>query len=151
VSEQVPNPGQPEPEKESPDLLSELREVGQQIEAAFRAFVESDRARQMQTDVARSVREVASVMRDAAQKLQADPRIQQAEERGRQAIDRARESQAFHDLQEALVNGLSHLNVQLRKLVEKLEADRVASSNPPTEHIPVDQEPATGETTKLDQ
>lgn len=150
MSENTPNPGQPEPTKDNADLLNELREMGQTIETAFRTFVESDRAKQMQSDVARSVREVTSAMRDAAEKLQSDPRVAEAEERGRQAFDRARESQAFHDLQAALVGGLSHLNEQLRKLVEKLEADRAASSNPPTEHVPVEQPPATGETTKLD-
>jgi hypothetical protein len=35
MSEQTPAAGQPEPQKEPPDLATELREMGQQIEALF--------------------------------------------------------------------------------------------------------------------
>lgn len=37
MSDQTPNAGQPEPQKETPDLTAELREMGQQLEALFRA------------------------------------------------------------------------------------------------------------------
>lgn len=159
MSEQTPNTGQPEPQKETPDLTAELREMGHQLETLFRAFIESERTKQMQATVAKSVRDLAAAMREAAEKIQSDPRIQQVEDRGRQALERARESQVFHDVQETLVNGLEQINAQLRKLVEKLEADRAAAStqtgqgdesNPPVEHVPLEA-PATGETKKLEQ
>lgn len=158
MSEQTPATGQPEPQKETPDLATELREMGQQIEALFRAFIESERAKQMQVTVAKSVQNVAAVMRETVEKLQSDPRVQQVEDRGRQALERARESQVFHDVQEALVNGLEQINAQLHKLVEKLEAERAAGTqsaqggetNPPIEHVPLEA-PATGETKKLEE
>jgi uncharacterized phage infection (PIP) family protein YhgE len=159
MSEQTPAAGQPEPQKETPDLATELREMGQQIEALFRAFIESERAKQMQATVAKSVQNVAAVMRETVEKLQSDPRVQQVEDRGRQALERARESQVFHDVQETLVNGLEQINAQLHKLVEKLEAERAAAgtqsaqegeSNPPVEHVPLEA-PATGETKKLEE
>lgn len=158
MSEQTPNAGQPEPQKETPDLAAELREMGQQLEALFRAFIESERTKQMQTTVAKSVRDLAAAMRQTAEKIQTDPRFQQVEDRGRQALERARESQVFHDVQEALVTGLEQINTRLQKLVEKLEAERAASaqtgqqgeSNPPVEHVPLEA-PATGETKKLEE
>ncbi len=158
MSEQTPAAGQPEPQKETPDLATELREMGQQIEALFRAFIESERAKQMQATVAKSVQNVAAVMRETVEKLQSDPRVQQVEDRGRQALERARASQVFHDVHETLVNGLEQINAQLRKLVEKLEAERVAGTqsaregevNPPVEHVPLEA-PATGETKKLEE
>ncbi len=159
MSEQTPNAGQPEPQKETPDLTAELREMGQQLEALFRAFIESERTKQMQTMIAKSVRDLAAVVRQTAEKIQTDPRFQQVEDRGRQALERARESQVFHDVQETLVNGLEQINAQLHKLVEKLEAERAAASaqsaqegetNPPVEHVPLEA-PATGETKKLEE
>ncbi|ABU60066.1 hypothetical protein [Roseiflexus castenholzii] len=157
MSEQMPNTGQPEPQKETPDLTTELREMGQQLEALFRAFIESERAKQMQATVAKSVQDLAAAVRQTAEKIQSDPRFQQVEDRGRQALERARESQVFHDVQEALVNGLEQINAQLHKLVEKLETERAAAAqtgqgdeaNPPVEHVPLEA-PATGETKKLD-
>lgn len=158
MSEQTLNTGQPEPQKETPDLTAELREMGQQLEALFRAFIESERTKQMQATVAKSVQNVAAVVRQTAEKIQTDPRFQQVEDRSRQALERARESQVFHDVQEALVTGLEQINTQLHKLVEKLEAERAAGAqtgqgneaNPPVEHVPLEA-PATGETKKLEE
>lgn len=158
MSDQTPNAGQPEPQKETPDLATELREMGQQLETLFRAFIESERTKQMQATVAKSVRDLAAAMRQTAEKIQTDPRFQQVEDRGRQALERARESQVFHDVQEALVTGLEQINTRLQKLVEKLEAERAASAqtaqqgevNPPVEHVPLEA-PATGETKKLEE
>ncbi len=158
MSDQTPNAGQPEPQKETQDLATELREMGQQLETLFRAFIESERTKQMQATVAKSVRDLAAAMRQTAEKIQTDPRFQQVEDRGRQALERARESQVFHDVQEALVTGLEQINTRLQKLVEKLEAERAASAqtgqqgeaNPPVEHVPLEA-PATGETKKLEE
>lgn len=158
MSEQTPNAGQPEPQKETPDLTAELREMGQQLEALFRAFIESERTKQMQATVVQSVQNLAAVLRQTAEKIQSDPRFQQVEDRGRQALERARESQVFHDVQEALVTGLEQINTRLHKLVEKLEAERAAGAqtdqqgevNPPVEHVPLEA-PATGETKKLEE
>ncbi|MCS6840094.1 MAG: hypothetical protein NZ699_00680 [Roseiflexus sp.] len=158
MGEQTPNAGQPEPRKETPDLATELREMGQQLEALFRAFIESERTKQLQATVAKSVQNLAAVIRQAAEKIQSDPRFQQVEDRGRQALERARESQVFHDVQEALVTGLEQINARLHRLVEKLEAERAASAqtepqgeaNPPVERVPLEA-PATGETKKPEE
>jgi heparin binding hemagglutinin HbhA len=141
------------PDKDTSDLLKELREMGQQLESAFRTAVQSDRAKQLQQDIVGGVREVAGQLQSAVKTLQADPRVQQAEQRGRQAVEQARESKVVQDIQETVVTGLAQLNVQLRKLVERLEseANKPNTSGPATQNVPVEHEPpATGETTRLD-
>src|SRR5262245_26410428 len=132
------------------DLGSELREMAQQLEAAFRAALESERTKQLQRDLAGGMREVSTQIQSTLKSLQTNPRVQQAEERGRQVINQARESKIAHDLQETIVSGIAQLNVQLRKLVERLESDRASQTGgSETQEVPIDQEPATGETTQL--
>ena len=132
------------------DLAGELREMGQQLEAAFRAALESDRTKQLQRDLASGMREVSHQIQSALKSVQANPRVQQAEERGRQMLSQARESKVAHDLQETIVGGIAQLNDQLRKLVERLEDDRAGQGGPGAQQVPIEQEPATGETTRLE-
>jgi hypothetical protein len=131
--------------------MNELREMGQQLEAAFRAAIESDRAKQLQKDLAGGVRELTSQLKTAVKTVQTDPRVQQAEERGRQAVQQARESKVVQDIQETVISGLAQLNDQLRKVVERIQAEaNSASSSPTTQNVPVeDANAATGETTRL--
>jgi len=139
-------------DKDTSDLLKELREMGQQLETAFRTAVQSDRAKQLQQDIVGGVREVAGQLQSAVKTLQADPRVQQAEQRGRQAVEQARESKVVQDIQETVVSGLAQLNAQLRKVVERLESEANKPSGPSTQNVPVEHEPpATGETTRLDE
>ena len=151
MSEHTPSnqPGQG-PGKD--DLVGELREMGQQLEAAFRAAIESDRAKQLQRDLASGVHELSEQVKTAVKSLQSDPRVQQAEERGKQVVSQARQSKVAQDLQETIVSGIAQLNQQLRKLVERIESESGQSSGPSTQHVPVEHEPppATGETTRLD-
>jgi len=133
------------------DLTTELREMGQQLEAAFRAAIESDRARQLQRDLVGGVRELSGQIQTTLHSLQANPRVQQAEERGRQVLSQARQSKVVQDLQETIVSGIAQINDQLRKLVDRLETDRAGQpSSTPPEQVPIEHEPSTGETTRLD-
>ena len=134
------------------DLSAELREMGQQLEAALRAALESERAKQIQRDLAGGVRELSHQLQAAVRSLQTNPRVHEAEERGRQAISQARQSKVIQDVQETVVAGVAQLNDQLRKLVERLEAERTSQpGGSPSQQVPIDHEPpATGETTRLD-
>ena len=133
------------------DLSNELREMGQQLEAAFRAALESERTKQLQRDLAGGIRELSSQIQHALRSVQSSPRVQQAEERGRQVIAQARDSKVAQDLQETIVGGIAQLNDQLRKLVDRLETDTTAqTSNPNTQQVPIEHEPTIGETTRLD-
>jgi heparin binding hemagglutinin HbhA len=142
--------GSEPPRSGAADLAGELREMAQQLEAAFRAALESERTKQLQRDLAGGMRELSSQIQSALKSLQTNPRVQQAEERGRQVLNQARESKVAHDLQETIVGGIAQLNDQLRKLVERLENDgssQVGGSE--TQQAPIEQEPAIGETTRL--
>ena len=153
MSENTPNANQPGNDKDSGDLLNELREMGQQIETAFRVAIQSDRAKQLQKDLAGGVREITEQLKTAAKTVQNDTRFQQAEERGRKAVAQARESKVVQDIQETLVSGLAQLNEQLRKVVENLQSEgNTPSSGSTAQNVPVDDESAaTGETTRLDE
>ena len=145
-----PNNPQSGQDKDSADLLNELREMGQQLEAAFRAAVESDRAKQLQKDIAGGVRELTSQLKTAVKTVQTDPRFQQAEERGRQAVQQARESKVVQDIQETVITGLAQLNEQLRKVVDRIQTEANSSSAGSSQNVPVeDESAATGETTRL--
>jgi len=150
MSENTPNQ-QPGNNKDSGDLLDELREMGQQLETAFRAAIQSDRAKQLQKDLAGGVREITEQLKTAAKTVQSDTRFQQAEERGRQSVAQARESKVVQDIQETLVSGIAQLNEQLRKVVDRLQNEvNAPSSGPAAQDVPVDdQSAATGETTRL--
>ncbi|MEN9936365.1 MAG: hypothetical protein RLZZ387_2944 [Chloroflexota bacterium] len=148
------DPTRTTPDRDTPDLKEELREMGQQLERAFRAVVESERTKQLQRDVATGVREVTSQLRSAIDSMQQDPRVQQAETRGREAVSNIRETKLAHDLQDTFVTGLSSLNAQLRKLVERIEQETSAppAASTPSQQVPIDHDPpATGETRKLDE
>jgi heparin binding hemagglutinin HbhA len=132
------------------DLAGELREMAQQLEAAFRAAIESERTKQLQRDLAGGMRELSTQIQSTLKSLQTNPRVQQAEERGRQVLNQARESKVAHDLQETIVGGIAQLNDQLRKLVERLENDTANQvGGPSTQQVPIENEPSTGETTRL--
>ena len=151
-----PNPNtnpQSGQDKDSSDLMKELREMGQQLETAFRTAVQSDRAKQLQQDIVGGVRELATQVQSAVKTLQDDPRVQQAEQRGRQAVEQARDSKVVQDIQETFVSGLAQLNAQLRKVVDRLENEVNKPASTPTQNVPVEREPpaATGETTRLDE
>lgn len=139
-----------EPEKDVVvELQHELREMAKQLEAAFRATLESERTKRVQADLAAGVRELTTQVGKAVETLQKDPRLQEAEERGRQAINQARDSKVVQEMQDLLITGISQINVQLRKVVERLETDTKPATE--TQQVPINHEPTTGETTKLDQ
>jgi hypothetical protein len=148
---QTPNTN-PQPDRDSTDLMKELREMGQQLEAAFRAAIESERAKQLQKDIAGGVRELTGQIQSAVKSVQTDPRVQKAEERGKQALEQARESKVVNDIQETIISGLAHLNAQLRKVVERIDAEANKPGGAAAHDVPVEHEPpaATGETTRLD-
>ncbi len=124
------------------DLGSELRELGQQLEQAFKSALESDRAKQLQADVSAGLKEIGSQLQHAMKALQDNPKVQQLIEKGEQTVAQAQQSKAAQDIQDALARGLATLNEQLAGVVSRLRQE----ATPPAE----DTGPATGETTKLD-
>jgi sugar-specific transcriptional regulator TrmB len=148
MSEQSNQPNNEQDKDVGAELQQELRELTRQLETAFRATLESERTKRIQADLAAGVRELSGQVRNAVENVAKDPRVQEAEERGRQAISQARESKVVQEVQDVLITGISQLNMQLRKLVERIEQEGKNVTN--TQHVPVEQEPNTNETTKLD-
>jgi paraquat-inducible protein B len=122
---------------QQPDLSSELRELGQQLEQTVRTAIESERAKQIQKDIASGMKEIGTQMQSALKAIQEDERLRNLAERGQQAINQAQHSQAAKDFQEALTRGISQLNDQLAAFVTRLQSSSGSSAT-------------TGETTRLD-
>ncbi len=123
---------------ETPNLGAELLELGQQIEAALRTALESERARQLKQELVTGLRHVSEQMQSAVKMIADDPRVQELAERGQQTLHQIQQSQAAHDLQQALAQGIAQLNDRLAEFIKRLQAA-------------ADGEPATGETTRLDR
>ncbi|WP_322817046.1 hypothetical protein [Chloroflexus sp.] len=120
---------------QTPDLAAELRELGQQIEAALRSALESERARQLQQELLSGLRAVNEQVQTATRMIAENPRVQDLAERGQHALHQIQQSQAVHDLQQTLAQGIAQLNEQLAEFIKRMQS-------PP---------PATGETTRLDK
>lgn len=126
------------------DLASQLRELGQQLEAAVRSAIESDRAKQVQQDVTAGMMEIGSQLQTALKAIQDNPRVQEMVERSEQAVSQAQQSKAAQDFQDALARGIAQLNEQLSAFVTNLRQGSTGGDAPPP------SEPSTGETTRLD-
>ncbi|MGQ9613964.1 MAG: hypothetical protein ACUVSL_10950 [Chloroflexus sp.] len=120
---------------QTPDLAAELHELGQQIEAALRSALESERARQLQQELLNGLRAVNEQVQTATKMIAENPRVQELAERGQQALHQLQQSQATHDLQQTLARGIAQLNEQLAELIKRMQS-------PP---------PATGETIRLEK
>jgi hypothetical protein len=141
--------------RDTGDIVTELREMGQQLEAVIRAAIESDRSKQLQRDIAGGVKELTTQVKTALKSVQETSQFQQASEKGRETIHRAQHSKTVNDLQETLITGIAQLNLQLRKLVDRIEqpssspTGEASSSTVQTVPVEHDTASATGETTRL--
>jgi heparin binding hemagglutinin HbhA len=144
---------QPQNENEQPqqqpggDLASELRELGQQIEAAVRSAIQSDKAKQLQQDVSSGMKEIGSQLQAAIKSIQDNPQFQGMVERGEQAVSQAQQSKAAQDFKETLARGVAQLNEQLSAFISRMNQPVPPAQSPTPDEGPA---PATGETTRLD-
>ncbi|MCU0491166.1 MAG: hypothetical protein MUD01_06245 [Chloroflexaceae bacterium] len=149
-----PNTKGPDQTPSNADLGTELRELGQQIEQAVRRTLESEQAKNLQRDISAGMREIGTQLQAALHQLREDQRVQNLAERGQQALNQARESQAVKDFQDALTRGISQLNAQLTAYIERQQTGGTGSTETPsatsTQRVPIEHEPTTGETTRLD-
>jgi glutamate-1-semialdehyde aminotransferase len=132
-------------------LADELRELGQQLEQAFRTAIESDRFKTMQRDLLAGMRELGVQMQNAAQRIQQDPNVHNMAVKGQQAVKQAQDSPAVRDFQEMMTRGIAQLNEQLAAFVAR-QREQNDTAAPPTksQSVPIEQEPNTSETTRLD-
>lgn len=153
---QTPPEAQPT-QQQQVDLAEELRELGQQLETAFRGVVESEHAKNLQRDLLAGLREIGNQMQSGLSSLKDDPRVQNLAERGQQVVNQAQESQPARDFQDVLARGAAFLKEQIAGFNERQRtASPRSSEGQPTsqsvtiEHHHDDVEETTGETTRLD-
>ncbi len=134
------------------DLSTELRELGQQLEQAFRGVVENENAKKLQRDFVSGLREIGTQMQTGLNSFKENPRVQTLTERGQQVMHQAQESQASRDFQESLVRSVAFLREQIASFNERQKAGMVDPAGD-TQNVTIEHEeeaPATGETTRLD-
>lgn len=145
-------PGEQPPEQTTPDIMKELRDLGQNVEQAVRSTFESARIQSVQRDVVSGMQEFFNRMQEAAQRFQQNPNVQNLSERGQQALQQAQESKASKDIQETLARILAYSNQQLQELTTRMQqAGQPAITQ--TQNVPITDEstpPATGPTVRLD-
>lgn len=139
---------------QSLDLGSELRELGQQLEQAFRSALENERAKNLQRDFIAGIREIGNQMQLGLSSLKDDPRVQNLAERGQQVVNQAQESPAARDFQQALARGVAQLKEQIASFNTQMQSRDVPPAGPAAQSVNIeheeDEHPATGETTRLD-
>lgn len=141
---------------QGPDLASELRELGQQIEQSVRAALDSERAKTIRNDLVAGLGEIGKQVQAAVKALQTNPRVQDLADRGQRVVSQAQESPAMKDFQDTLAKGVAQLNERLAAFVARVES---GSAGTPTQQVPVEDAsqppadeptpPSTGDTTRL--
>ncbi len=143
---------QPQETPQQAELSKELRELGQQLEQAFRGVVESENAKKLQRDFVSGLREIGSQMQTGLGSLKENPRVQNLTERGQQVVNQAQESQASRDFQESLARGVAFLREQIASFNERQKTGAVVPTGD-MQSVTIEHEeetPATGETTRLE-
>lgn len=141
---------QPEDQKPQNDLVSEIRELGQQLEQMVRTSLDTERAKVIQRDVTNGMREIGTQMQSALKALSENPQVQDLADRGQQAIEQAQQNPVVKDFQEALARGISQLNDQLAAFVSRTTSGTPPAAGSQSINIETDGEANTGSTTRLD-
>lgn len=144
---------QEQPKQPSPDLLDELRVLGQNVEKAVRTTVDTARIHSVQRDVVAGMQEFFHRMQETAQRFQQNQSVQNLTERGQQALNQAQESQVARDIQETLARVVAYSNQQLQEFTERRQRAEQQSSTT-TQRVPIADEstpPVTGQTVRLDE
>ncbi|MFM2309371.1 MAG: hypothetical protein RLY87_1492 [Chloroflexota bacterium] len=108
-------------------LLEELRSLGTQLEAVARAFLASNKAQQMQTDLQTGVNELIVKL----QGIGSNETVVEVTEKGKQFVEKALENPTVTDAHAKVVNKLGSLNDELRKLASTLADDKKRDDQPP--------------------
>jgi hypothetical protein len=132
--------GQKSDEQKQQDLFNELNKLGQQLETAARAALESDQSRSFQRDLSAGMKEFFGQLQNAAKTAQQDERLQNLAERGQQAWgdvqERVQENKAMQDLQVSMARGIAYLNMQLGEFTERMQKEQQAGA----QQVPIEEE-----------
>lgn len=138
------------------EMVSELQELGRQLESTFRAFVAGP-GQTIRREIGESLQELGSQVQRAVGAIQERPEAADLEQKARNVANQVRESSVVAEVQETLVSGLQQLNQQLKRLSERLEQQSSAPADqadhaPVTQRLTIETETPSSDipTTKLD-
>ncbi len=121
MSDDTPSP--------QPDLGTELRRLGAQIETAVRAALESEQARHLRDELVDTTRDFGQRVETLLNRVVEDERVRDLTERGQQTLERVVESEPVQEVQHRLAEGLGQLNQQLASLITRLQQPAAPPSN----------------------
>jgi hypothetical protein len=113
------------------ELVTELQQLGQQLESTFRAFVAGP-GQTIKREVSDALQEMGTQVQRAVSAIQARPETAGIEQKARRAIQQVGEKPIVREVEETLVSGVQQINLQLRKLVERLETQESSATPSPS-------------------
>lgn len=138
--------GKSQPEAaERPELVTELQQLGQQLETTFRAFL-SGPGQTIRREVSEAFEELGTQVQRAVSAIQQRPAAAELEEKARRAIQQVGEKPIVREVEETLVSGIQQVNLQLRKLVDRIEGSAGQAPQPQgsnTQRLVIEDESGT--------
>lgn len=131
-------------EEERSALTAELQQLGQQLESTFRAFVAGP-GQTIRREVSEAFQELGTQVQRAVSAIQQRPETSELEQKARRAIQQVGEKPIVREVEETLVTGVQQINLQLRKLVDRLEVQSAANEAPQgavTQRLVIEEETA---------
>lgn len=116
-------------EAERSALTAELQQLGQQLESTFRAFVAGP-GQTIRREVSEAFQELGTQVQRAVTAIQQRPETSELEQKARRAIQQVGEKPIVREVEETLVTGVQQINLQLRKLVDRLESQAQTDNTP---------------------
>lgn len=129
MQQQQPEGAESTVQNERNELVGELQQLGQQLETTFRAFVAGP-GQTIKREVSEAFQELGTQVQRAVSVIQQRPEAAGLEQKARRALQQASEKPIVREVEDTLVSGVQQINVQLRKLVDRLETQ--SSSNAPS-------------------
>ena len=123
------------------DVAAEVRELGERVQEAIRAAVESPRTKEVQQQVSEGFAELARQVEAALRAAQESRETRRLGEQAKQVVESARSGEIVDEVRSGLVRGLRVLNEQLERLVERLEAEKREGDQPNAESSGVPPSP----------
>lgn len=147
-------PGQqPEGQQPTPNLSESLRELGEQMEQAMKAFANNENTHRMQQEFMKGMTDMNANLQKAVETFKTNPQVQNLTDRGQQAIDDAQENPVFREMQNNMARAISQMSEHLATFAERMRASQAGAGDKGTsQQVPIDDESdnaSTGPTTRL--
>jgi|GEM_PF-1205187 len=130
--------GAPDEGQNRPEIITELQELGRQLESTFRAFVAGP-GQTIRREIGEGLQELGSQVQRAVSVLQSNPQASELGQRARNVAHQVQQAPAVREVEETLVSGLQSLNQQLSRLVDRFETQPdEAPSEPAVQQLTIE-------------